>query len=198
MSTPFKVACLQLNSTRDPAPNIDIIAFGAEGSMLRLDFAQFFLGTEVDGAEALAIAPQAFEIGFDRAHLRQRLAGIDAGQVRDLCGFDLEHLVNFVCHVGEPTLAAFEPLVGTRRILARRSHRLECAARVAIGLGQRVLALGEVIGGCAPFCLRSLDLADQGATLLFEDAGRILELGALLLRLVEARFEAGDLRNRDG
>src|SRR5262249_58544055 len=85
---------------------------------------------------------------------------------------------------------------GARGFLARRAHGFEPGACGAIGLGERVLALGELIGGGAAVRLRRFDLADERAPLLFEGARGVLEASALGLCLLDARFERRDLRRR--
>src|SRR5262249_34771352 len=72
----------------------------------------------------------------------------------------------------------------------------ERAGGGAIGVGERVLALGELIGGGAAVRLRRFDLADECAPLLFERARGIFEARALGLGLFDARFERRDLRRR--
>src|SRR5262249_3421411 len=55
---------------------------------------------------------------------------------------------------------------------------------------------GELIGGGAPRRLRRFDLADQCASLLFEQARSIYEARALALGLFDARLQRLDLRGR--
>src|SRR5262249_12947763 len=106
----------------------------------------------------------------------------------------LEQLATLVGDVAEPALAAFETLLRARGFLARRAHGFERAACGAIGLGERVLALGELIGGGAAFGLRRFDLADKRAPLLFEGSRGVLEAPAFGLCLLGARLERRDLR----
>src|SRR5262249_16118214 len=80
--------------------------------------------------------------------------------------------------------------------LAGGAHGFEERAGGAAGLGERVLALGELISGGAALRLRGFDLADERAPPLFERARGILEARALGLGLFHARFERGDLRRR--
>ena len=89
--------------------------------------------------------------------------------------------------VREPALAALETLLGARRLLARRAHGLERRARGPVGLGERILALGEGVGCVAASPLRGLDLIDQRTPLLLEQARSVLEARARLLRLRDAR-----------
>ena len=42
-----------------------VVALGGQRGVLGLDLAQFFLGAEVDGAEALAVAAQFFDLRLD-------------------------------------------------------------------------------------------------------------------------------------
>src|SRR5204862_5294399 len=100
---------------------------------------------------------------------------------------DVEHLVDFMREVGEAALVALEALLGARRLLACARHRLQSRARAAVGLGERILALGQAIGSCAARRFSRLDLVQQGRALLCEKARSIFEARALGLRLLRAR-----------
>src|SRR5262249_61808983 len=97
-------------------------------------------------AEPPPPAAPLVDLSFPLGTVRQRLVGRDAGKACDLGGLDLEHVVNFAGDVAEPTLAAFETLFGPRRLLARGTHCFERRALGAVGLGEPVLALRELIG----------------------------------------------------
>src|SRR5262249_42714703 len=133
---------------------------------------------------------------FHLGDVGQRLAGIDAGEVRHLGRVDFQHLANLVGDIAEPALATFEALLRARRLLARGADGFERRARGAVALGERILALRELIGGGAALRLRRFDLADERAPLLFERARGILEARPLALGFFDARFKRGDLRRR--
>ncbi len=52
-------------STRSSRSVVSVVVLG-------LDLAQFLLGAQVDGAEPLALAPEAVELRLDLGDLRQR------------------------------------------------------------------------------------------------------------------------------
>ena len=43
----------------------EVVALGGERGVLGFDLAKLFLGTQIHGAEALSVAAQPFEIGFE-------------------------------------------------------------------------------------------------------------------------------------
>ena len=123
-----------------------------------LDLAQFLFGAQIDRAEPLALAPQALERGFDLGEIRQRVGRLDLGELRHRRRLDLQHVVNFAADIGKPALGALETLLGARKILARGAGGFERGARVAVGLGERVLGLLQPVGAGAPFGLGGLRL----------------------------------------
>ncbi len=118
---------------------------------------------------------------------------LDAGEARDRIGLDLEHLVDLVGDVGEPPLGAFDALLGAGGLLAGRAERFERGADRTVAGAERVLGLGQTIGGGAAGGFGGLDLADQQAALLLEDRRRVGQRRALLLGLGAAGVERGDL-----
>ncbi len=118
-------------------------------AVLGLDLAQLLLGAQVDGAEPLALAADAVELGLDLGDVGQLRARLDLGQLGDRGRLDLEHLADFVLDVGEPALGAVEALFGAGGVLARGADRFERGAGVLVGGGERVLGLGQAVGGGA-------------------------------------------------
>ena len=157
------------------------------------DLVELFLGAQVDGAQPLALAPQPLEPLLDLGGLGQLGARLELGQLRHRLRRHLQHLADLAGDVGEPPLGALEPLLGARRLLARGAGRLERGAGVAIGGRQRILGLGEAIGGGPARRFRRLDLADQRHALLGEGLRGVGEARALGLGLLHAAFERGDL-----
>ena len=96
--------------------------------MLGLDLAQLFLGAQVDRAEPLAVAAQAFELFLDRDEIGQRLAFLDLGERGDRRRLDFQHVVDFAPDIGKPALGAFEALLGAGEFLARGARPLPSAA----------------------------------------------------------------------
>ena len=158
-----------------------------------LDLAQFLFGAEIDRAEPLALAPQALERGFDLGEIRQRVGRLDLGELRHRRRLDLQHVVNFAADIRKPALGALETLLGAGKFLARGAGCFERGARIAVGLGQRVLGLLQAVGAGAPFGLGGLHLGDQGAALFREYLRRIFQLGAIALGLGDALLERRDL-----
>ena len=122
-----------------------------------------------------------------------RLVGLDLGELDQGRRLDFEHLADLVGEVGEPALGAFEALLGARGLVARVAQGFQRGAGGPVGLGERVLGLGQTIGGGAARGFGGFDLADQIAALFGEELRRIGKLGALLRRLLRARLEGRDL-----
>ncbi len=137
----------------------EIVALGAERGVLGLDLAQFLLGAQIDGADPLAVAPQFLELRLDLGHVGQRGAGFDAGEAGELARLDFQHLADFVADVGEPPLGGLMAFLGAGRFLARRPHGFERGAGRPVGRGERILALGQLVGGRTAARLGGFDLA---------------------------------------
>src|SRR5919201_1878492 len=129
-----RLAVKILDALTQPLDRFDqVVPLGRERGMLGLDLAQLFLGAQIDRAKPFALAPQPFELDFDLAHLGKRLVRRHAGEARDLGGLDLEHVMDLAGDITEAALAAFEPLLRPRRLLARRAHGFERRALRAVG-----------------------------------------------------------------
>src|SRR5439155_13129692 len=83
--------------------------------------------------------------------------------------------------------------LGAGRFLAGDTERFERGADGAVGGGQRILRLGQTVGGGGAGGFGGLHLFDQQAALFFEDGRRIGERGPLLLGLGAAGVERRDL-----
>ncbi len=170
-----------------------VVALAGELVVLLLDLAQLFFGAQVDGAEPLALAPDAIERGLDIGNFGQRLVGLDLGEFGNRVRPDFEYFVDFVREIGEPASRAFVALLGARGLGARFAQDFERGARGLVGLGKFVLGRGQTVGGGTAPGLGGFDFADQIAALFGKDLRRILKLGALLCRLLRTRLDGGDL-----
>src|SRR5262249_51410741 len=83
-----------------------------------------------------------------------------------------------------------------RRLLTGGAARFDRRALRAVGLGEHVLALRELIGRGAARLLGAFDLADQRAALFLEQARGIGKARALGLGLFDARLQRLDLHGR--
>ena len=67
-----RLAVEAVDALPQPPDRLDeVVALGGELGVLRLDFAQFLLGEQIDRAEPFALAADAVELGFDFGDLRQ-------------------------------------------------------------------------------------------------------------------------------
>ena len=174
----------------------EVVALGGERGVLGFDLAQLLLGAQVDGAEAIAVAAQLFQLRLDLRQRRQVDAVLHLGQRRHRAGLDLEHVADFPFGILQTTLAAVHAFLGAGGGFARARQRLQRDSRGAIGFRHRGFGGGERIGCVAPILLGVLDLADDGAALFREQRRRVVELGVLRLHLGDARFDGRDLRGR--
>ena len=156
-----RLAVEALDALAQPLDRLDqVVALGHQGGVLRLDLAQLFLGAQIDRAEPLAVAPQFFQIRpRPRSTSGRASPGLMPARPASSRRLDFQHFLDLVSDVAEPALGAGEPLLGARRVLARRAHRLERRAGGAIGLGERVLGDGQTVGRGAARGFGRLDLA---------------------------------------
>ena len=158
-----------------------------------LDLAQFLLGAQIDRAETLALAAEAFELFFDLGDRRQLGARLDLGEFGGAGRLDLQHVADFVADVGKPALGALEAFLGARGFGARVADRFERGARVLVGFGELVLGRRQPVGiGAARGC-GGLDLADQRLALAGEFLRRVRQFGAVALGFLDALPDGGDL-----
>ena len=145
-----------------------------------------FLGPQVDGAQPLALAPQPLEIGLDLDDVGQRLVAPDLGEAGDLGRLDLEHLVDLVGDVREPARSPPSKRSSARAASSRAAPMAQRRACRPVGLGERMLAAHEDVGGVAAAGLRGGDLVDQRPALLLEQSRGVLEARARRPRFRDA------------
>src|SRR5579871_6966889 len=91
---PFaRFAIETLNPLAQPLDRLDeIVTLRSQRRMLGLDFAQFLLGTQIDGAESLAVALEFFEFGLDGGDIGQSRLGIETGEAGKRFGLGFQNL----------------------------------------------------------------------------------------------------------
>ena len=109
-------------------------------------------------------------------------------------GLDLEHVADFAFGILKTAAGPLHALLGAGGGFTRARQRLQRDFRGAIGFRHHGFGGGERIGRIAAILFRMLDLADDGAALLREQGGRVVEVGALSLHLGDARLDGRDLR----
>ena len=156
-------------STRSSRSAVSVVVLG-------LDLAQFLLGAQVDRAEPLAVAAQPFELaprsratsGSARPARCRRAPRPPAGSTSSISWISW-------------AMSASRRLAPSTRSSARAgflaggAQRFERGAGGAVGLGERVLGLGQAVGGGAAGGFGGFDLADQRAALLGEGPRRVFE-----------------------
>ena len=162
--------------------------------MLGLDLAQLLLGAQIDGAETLAVALELVEVGFDLGDVGQWRIRLEAGEPGERLRLGLQDLADFGGEVGEAALHRLVTLLGARRSFPRRGERVMGGAGGTIGLGERVLARGERLGGGAARAFGGFDLGDQRASLRLELGRRVDERSVLGPGFFEPRLDGRDLR----
>ena len=141
--------------------------------VLGLDFAQLFLGAQIDGAEPLAVAAQLFEVFLDLGERRQFRARLDLGESRHGMRLDFEHVVDFALDVGETALGAVHAFLGAGAGLAGAGERFQRSLCLAVGLRHHALGRSQRIGGDAAGAFGGFDLVDQRAALLGKQRRRV-------------------------
>ena len=145
-----------------------VVALLGETVMLGLDLAQLFLGAQIDGAEPLALAADAVELGLDVGDVGQLLARLDLGKLGDRRRLDFEHLADLVLDVGEAAVGTGETFLGARGLFTRGADGFERGTRILVGGRERILGFRQPVGGGAALGFGGLDLADQRGALLGE------------------------------
>ena len=161
--------------------------------MLLLDLAQFLLGEEVDGAEALALAVDAFEPAFDVGDRRQLGARFDFSKLGGAVRLDFEPLADFVGEIGEPALGGVAAFLAAGGFGARFADRFERGACDLVGFGKLVLGGGEPVGIGAARGGGGIDLTDQRLALGSEFFRRARQFGALARGFLDALADGRDL-----
>ena len=152
--------------------------------MLRLDLIQFLLGTQIDGAEPLALAADAVEFFLRlRRSAAVRRPDLISASSAAAAGSISNSLADFVFDIGEPALCGIAALFAARRFGARFADGFECGARGLVGFGQVGLGLRQPVGSGAARGRGGLDFADKRLARFGEFLRRVFEFAALGLRL---------------
>ena len=186
-----------LDALAQPLDGFDqVVALGGQRGVLGLDFAQFFLGAQVDGAQPLAVAAQLFEVFLDLGKRRQFGAGLDLGERGDRVRLDFEHVVDLALDVGKAAAGAFHAFLGAGAGFAGAGERFERRLGLAVGFRHHAFGGGERIGGDTAGAFGGFDFVDQRAALLRIQGRRIVEVDALGRHFGDACLDGGDLRGR--
>jgi hypothetical protein len=113
--------------------------------VLCLDFPQFFLGAEVDGAKSFTLAPQALKFLFDFRKIRQWIGWTDFGQLCNGSRFNFQHV------------ADFPPDVASRRLApSKRSSVRASSSRAALAASSAARASRSAVASAnSAVCSRS-------------------------------------------
>ena len=194
---PFaRFAVETLDALPQPLDRFDqVVALGGECGVLGLDLAQFFLGTQIDGAEPFAVAAQLFQVLLDLRQCRQFGLRRDLREAGHGLRLDFQHVVDLALDIGKAAPGPFHALFGTRGCFARAGQGFERSLGGAIGFRHCGFRCRQRIGCRTTVVFGELDFADQRAALLGEYRRRILKLGALGRDFGDAGFDGGELRS---
>ena len=132
--------------------------------MLGLDLAQLLLGAQIDGAEPLALAAHAVELGLDVGDVGQLGAGLDLGERRRPPPGSISSISRISCSMSARRRLAPSKRSSARAASSRAAPMASSAARASRSASAcAVSACGELVGGGAARRFRGLDLADQRA-----------------------------------
>jgi len=171
----------------------EILALARHRLELLGEFARFFLGAEVDAAEAFSLALQAVELRVDLLDGRKLGAFLEIGLGERRRGLAFERFADALFRFAQAFARAFDETVDAGTLLARLAEmRLEFLGELRAFRKLR-FRLGERVGRRRTAGFRFRDVVEKGDALLLDLCGNAFEDLQFAQRFRLALLERHDL-----